>query len=307
MDCIPFQPSEFQPDNNHLEPEYIVAGLQLCKLTNCYLNDTGYCDVMDCYSSLSPYSTSTPCSAIKLLVNMYRYLSDQLNCTIQTASADTENASYVVSKQSILFEIYSSGDISHVHTDSTQTMNAQITLISMSSAQTQSDMTTLISTSIQNILDYIQKNPETYQDPTSLAIINAMTTNTTINQVVSSACSRVLNVIFQESLIHVYLNNVQFQKARIKIDQTSAIELMSQSIAISTINETLNQLFNNTFSNQIAKTFPIIVQGKKPVTVWKIVAFIIIILLIIAGIFALLYLTLLLKKKEAPAQKKKRK
>jgi hypothetical protein len=285
MSCTPFEASSFQPITSleNIEPSLLSAGLLLSNISQCqiYSNENqclGYCDTTDCYEPcMSPINEPLNCSFLLLIVNLYSYIQKQLNCSLSTAKASSTN--FTIVNQNIILTINNpDGNISNTTIGINQSENIKVTMINIQESQVQQDISSLITTCIQQVIEYANTNPTVFNDTTSQTLLEqfGMSTNS-LSTISSTALSFVLNTMIQGSDIIITLNNVQYNKATIQLTQSSVIELLSQNIAIASINKIINIIIPN--MDTLTPTSSI--NKKKKYYLWIIVIVGIIVILIL--------------------------
>jgi len=263
MSCTPFSPTPFVPitDISQVQPHFILSGLTLSNLKSCNLYNSqnkafGYCNLTNCYQTTLPKSEAINCSYLLLIANLYQYIANELECSFTQTSI--QNTSIVNSNQVIIISMYNTGSITNTTIQNQQSTNVNVNIINIQSSQNQTKISSLITQCIQNVIQYAKQNPSVFQSPNSANLVSSLSnvqpsslSNTTqqatqnVIQNITSASSSIQSseTVFQEQIIKIVISNVQYPSAVIDINQSDAVSLLTQNIAVATVNTILPQLY----------------------------------------------------------------
>lgn len=300
--CLPFSITPFQPINDLsvVNPHLIISGLELAKISSCsiYNNSNqclGYCDLNNCYPNCSSVSNNMDCNYLLLIVNLYNYIQAQLNCTFTQTSI--QNTSLTLSSQQIIITLVNKGAIENTTIQNNQSTSVKINIINLQ--ENQGNIGTIISQCIQNVMQYATQNPNTFSDPLSKSMISSMnsqskdsidsaskTATSSVIKNISSASASIQNVTttIQSEVININITNAQYKKALIDINQSDAISLLCQNVAVSTVNLIIPQLFPQLptiVTKNVSNPFITSTKGISMIVVIIVIIIIIIIVIIV--------------------------
>jgi hypothetical protein len=231
------------------QPSTIVNALKSLNLDSCYLTPNGECNSSGCSNTIASKSLIN-CNCLTFFANMNAGVYTGLTCIMNTASASTN--AIATSVQTINFSIVSPGDISNVKLQTNQNATAKVTTMTLTDTSNQDSLANISGKSILGILAQAKNDPTIFADPVSQKLIKAFTDyiatdpdalSTSVKKSVVSKISSITQVTAaSESVINIMIENSTWSKLNAKLDQSTCISIIAQTIATGVVKNVTNNI-----------------------------------------------------------------
>lgn len=234
------------------KPALFKKILTTYKIKNCKIKN-GYCSIVSpttsgCYEN-QPTTSNCSCDVLLFPLNLYNAMNDSIYCVL----TDTSNTDFVKTKQSVVFSIQQQdGNIKNVNLGVDQEEN--ISMVSLQSASTIKNMTSLSVKIIQDIIQQAKSNPSMFPGPINEEFINLLKTysdenlNSMVNEKINSS---VQLYVIDSQTISVTLTNDEFNSLQDNINQSEVIKILVENIVDSTLGSLTQSVFGKNFNNII--------------------------------------------------------
>lgn len=245
------QPSSSIATLASTQPSTIVNALKSLNLDSCYLTPNGECNASGCSNTISSKSLIN-CNCLTFFANMNAGVYTGLTCILNTASSSTN--AVATSVQTINFSIVSPGDISNVKLQTNQNATAKVTVMSLTDTSNQDSLANISGKSILAILAQARNDPTLFADPVSQKLIKAFNDyvkndpealSANVKKSVVSKVSAMTQVTAtSESVINIMIENSTWSKLNAKLDQSTCISIIAQTIATGVVKNVTNNVLS---------------------------------------------------------------